>query len=221
VSTYYVSSAGNNGNSGLSIGAPKLTIAGAISASASGDTILCNGGDTFTESNSLTTPRLFDSYGSGQAILTPSSTSNYCLRFVDCGGASVNNLTFTGTNTGTPNNTTDPDSFRPAAVEWLNDTGGTTKYAGLTFTNNTITGHFITGIFVYSDGGTTSGYTSIVITDNTIHDCTAFGILLWASTSLVANRYDSATIDRNVVHDLVLRYRPHRVDELQLPRPRH
>jgi len=81
MTTYYVSSAGNNSNNGTSTSSPWLTVAKVNAQTFSaGDNIFFNGGDTFTDatltipsSGSAGSPITFGSYGTGRATISRSA----------------------------------------------------------------------------------------------------------------------------------------------------
>jgi len=76
---YYVSNTGKDSNNGLSVASPLLTIAKASAIAKPGDTIKLNGGDTFREvltaiSGTSGNPVVFESYGTGKAIVSGCET---------------------------------------------------------------------------------------------------------------------------------------------------
>jgi len=100
---YYVSSAGNNSNDGLTTGTSWLTIAKAITNLAPGVTVNLNGGDTFNEdqlyvrtSGTDSSPVRFTSYGTGRGIIKSLINSNNVFTILSSSNVQIDNLVFTG-----------------------------------------------------------------------------------------------------------------------------
>jgi parallel beta-helix repeat protein len=195
---FYVSAAGNDANAG-SFASPWLTVGHAITATTAGDIIRLRGGDTFAENVASTSGRTLTSYGTGNAIVAPATGAG--IKFSNCGGVSISNITVTGSNEAPESTTTDPGTFRPAGIYILNSGGGTTKYDSVSVTGCTVTG-FISGVLVYADTGTTSGYSNLTVNSNTVHDCRAFGIFLWSSSGSRVNRFSTVSLNSNTVHHI-------------------
>ena len=164
--TYYFNTSGSDSNNCLSQGSACQTISHLNGlALPSGATVLFQGGQSFTGAIVLTTgvtsgPVTLGSYGAGSATI--SSTTSACLTSTDVPGVTVNGLNCTGS--GDTVNTTD-------GIEVINDQAGNTKLAGLTISDNVITGYGRNGIYVSGTNGT-SGFNNIAITNNVSHDVT-------------------------------------------------
>lgn len=147
---YYFAAGGNDANL-CTITAPCQSITKANSLSiATNDQINFNGGDTFTgclsytgSSNwfaTRTAPATIQSYGTGQAILTPNCTSSGgrigIINFQNVDGVVVNNLKLVGDTAGHAN----------IGVQFNNNAG--TAHGNYTFQNSTCTGiHNATAFF--------------------------------------------------------------------------
>jgi hypothetical protein len=161
--TYYVKSTGNDGSAGTSIGTAWQTLT-PVNAHVfvPGDTILFEGGSTFTGgiyihnvASTSASPVTLDSYGTGRAtISTPAGTDG--VYFQQMGGFVVQNLNFTGPGVATAN--------KDGISVW-NDIAGNIVYPYVRVTNCTVTG-YVNGIAIGGGNGT-SGYSDVRITNCT------------------------------------------------------
>ncbi len=192
---YYVSSAGSDSNNGLSPSTPWQTITHVNAHTfVPGDTILFNGGNTFsgaiylppTAGTSSVTPITFGSYGTGQATI---SSSTFGIYAYDVGGVIVENLTFTGSsalNAGDGGVFFYADNAQYSYIQVLNCTttgytfgvviegisGG--GYNGITITNVTANGNRDAGIIVSGPTFTGSNWAHANVS---ITNCTAYSNL--------------------------------------------
>jgi hypothetical protein len=157
MATYYVSNGGSNSNAGTSSVSPWKTIAHVNSITFNpGDSILFNGGQTFTggpieftSGGTSGSPITVSSYGTGSAIIQGTQTGIYVY---DCAGFVLQNLNLTGTSAAL--------TASGAGITVYSDT--TTFYsAGLTITNLNISS-YTDGISVGSNNST-SGFSNVII----------------------------------------------------------
>lgn len=196
MTVYYVANAGSNSNSGTSTGSPWQTLAYAISNSVDGDTINLNGGDTFSENVSLTSGRLLQSYGTGQATIAGGTSP--ALTVTDCDGVTVTNLTLTMSSTTNSGNT------YHGVIRCVR-TGTTRLTSGVTISACNISGGHA-GITFESASANAGGWNGIVIggtssaLGNTITSCSEFGIYLYEVGATGTNlHYSNVLIQWNTV----------------------
>lgn len=208
--TFYVSAAGNDANAGT-IGSPWLTVDKVVAQGIlTGDTYNFRGGDTFTPTTNLlydgggligTTPDIitFQSYGTGQAIISITTDALSAFKFTNTGAILVDNLTFTGPNTVV--------NALGAGVEFWTNSAASPKYDKCTVSNCLIT-KFRYGVHFWNNnisGGAacTAGYTHPTITHNTIHDCWGKGATVWVEDTLTSVIvFDHVTISYNTIYNI-------------------
>ena len=101
--TYYVAAAGSDSNNGTSTGTPFLTVSHAASVVVTGDTVLGNGGDTFTENPTFSVAlALFGAYGTGTPTLISAANTTTAINFT-VPPTLVENWTIEGTTSAFPN----------------------------------------------------------------------------------------------------------------------
>src|SRR5882757_6174198 len=183
--TYYVSTSGNDNNSGTSTSSPWKTIAkvNATALGTAGATIRFNGGQTFTgcllfdtgESGTSTSPIVVNSYGTGRATINCSSAAGSAIRIHDTGGLSISNLNLTNTG-GT--------SGGYYGIEMSNDLTGGVKKTYFRFDSLDISGFSIAGIAMHaepSDKNPATGFSDTRITNVTAHGNRDAGIESWSN----------------------------------------
>jgi parallel beta-helix repeat protein len=164
MAVYYVSNAGNNSNAGTSTSTSWKTISHVNSVTFNpGDTILFNGGQTFTggpldfiSGGIAGNPIIVGSYGTGNATIQSSTTGIYIY---DCAGFTIQNLNFTGTSAALTSG--------DAGISLYSDTS-TMYTAGITINNCTISS-WSQGISIGSSNST-SGFSNILI-----ESCACYG----------------------------------------------
>lgn len=165
--TYFVSTAGNDSNNGITTGTSWKTL-GPINSKTvlPGDTFKFNGGDTFSGSglfiqnvaSTQASPVTLDSYGTGRATISSPVGSTGCFIY-KMGGCVIQNLNFTGPGVATANKD---------GVSFYNDAAGSVVYPYIRITGCTVTG-FVNGIAIGGGSGT-SGYSDVRVTNC---DCNA------------------------------------------------
>jgi len=165
--TYYVSLTGSDSNNGTSTSTPWQTV-GHVNSQMfrSGDQILFNGGQTFTDAGlsfglsnydssnppNATNILTIGSYGTGNATIAPSGAHG--IEMVDISCYTIENLTLTGDNTSGKNGV------------WSSFTGGVGTGTNIILSGLTVSGFGQCGIYV------TSSSDSVAITGPTISNCT-------------------------------------------------
>lgn len=169
--TYYVSSTGSDANSGTSTGTPWLTVSNASVKASVNDTVLLDSGGT-TLSNWAILPKngqTWASYGGGRAQMW-GNTNDGCLNATNISNVTISNLYFSGIYP-------DTNDFPNYPIVQLT----TTTTNGTQYTNDVITGCFITGGSYginFNSTGTNwgDGYSSCRFSGLTISNCTDSGI---------------------------------------------
>ncbi len=188
--TYYVSPSGSDSNSGTSQTSPWQSIAKVNSATlAAGDTVLFQGGQTFSGSlqfrsgdgGSSTTPVTISSYGSGRATIN-SGTSDGAYDY-GTSGIWIENLIFVGS---AGSDAQDGVRFEAPA----NDSQSNGRVI-----NCDISGYQTAGIYVIGDSN--AGFNSTQFSNNTIHNNVQNGIV-YASFQNYVNK--SALISNNTIY---------------------
>ena len=162
---YYVSPTGNNSNPGTNWAAPWKTIAYAITGRSPGDTIHLTNGATFNENvyfgpgggsgGTAGKPvTLTCDNPTSQATLYQANAASDGVSIYDAGYITLRNLVITGRGTTVNNN-----SNRKCGVNAYADNG---QYAGLTFSNLTVTG-FYRGIMLGGWNAATYGFNTVLI----------------------------------------------------------
>ena len=156
--TYYVNNSGSDSNPGTQA-LPWQTISKVNSVNLTGDTILFEGGQTFTSplNDSSYSNVTISTYGTGNAIFQApngNSINNRGMLFNDVGGISISNITI---KAGTSSNAN--------GIKFNND--GSTNYSGVTLNNVNISGFGVSGLEFDSTGSTTAaGFSNISVTDS-------------------------------------------------------
>lgn len=179
--TYYISLSGKNTNSGTSSGAPWQTIAKVNSKVFKGDTILFQGGSTFSGSpyfdkydiGTSSKPIVIGSYGTGKATI--SSDTLYGIFFYNTAGFKIKNLIFKGSGRTTS---------KQAGILFYMDKDSTTHLPYINIDNVEVYGYRDPGISIGS-WKYQCGYDNISITNSLIHDNGSAGIKLYAQASNV------------------------------------
>lgn len=171
---YYLSATGNDGNAGTTPATAWLTIANVnTTIFAPGDSLLLEGGSTFTGSilfdandadGGAANPFVVSSYGTGNATIN--AGNGYGIGVYNTAGIEIRNLTIIGSGM---NVNTD------YGVRLLNDLGGNTKKNYIRITNLTVSDFREGGISFLGDNGN-SGFNDIIISYCTVHDCLDRGI---------------------------------------------
>ncbi|MHC4158236.1 MAG: right-handed parallel beta-helix repeat-containing protein, partial [Planctomycetota bacterium] len=164
---YYVSPSGDDGNSGTSPGEAWATIDKVNSTTFSpGDSILFEGGQTFSGSLSFTSggtvasPITVSSYGSGRATI--SSGSDEGLYVYNCAGFDITELNFVGSGR------TDPQGGHGVFLDTDRDTAPQLEYVHID--NVDVSGYRETGIFINSADRGNIGFKDVQITNTEVHD---------------------------------------------------
>jgi hypothetical protein len=170
MTTYYVSTAGNDSNSGTSPSSPWRTItkvnAGHYQA---GDRILFEGGQIFSGSLSFTAsswsataaaahPVTIGSYGSGSATINSGAAGGFLAH--DVAGFNLENLNFVGNGSTSAN-----------GVRALNDLPGNVKLDYVYMYNLNVSGYGGDGVLVDGENGS-SGFKNVNISYVTAHNNT-------------------------------------------------
>ena len=188
MSTYYVSSAGNDLHVG-SIGSPFLTVGHAASVCADGDTIDLNGGNTFSENVAFATGVgvTVQSYGTGQATIAGANTSS-TLSFdnpvslvatlniivtnadnTDAGQGCVLTTISDGLGHGNGFTATGCTITGGSVGIWLNTTTLISGNIGpVTITNNTCSASIIRAIWTHQETTGNYNYYDVLISGNTV-----------------------------------------------------
>ncbi|HSV15698.1 MAG TPA: right-handed parallel beta-helix repeat-containing protein [Tepidisphaeraceae bacterium] len=189
LSTYYVSSGGNDGAAGTSTGAAWRTIARVNAASLKpGDRVLFAGGQTFSgginlkNGGSSSSPIVIGSYGSGHAIIKSGTRDGAYL--LNKGGVWFQNLTFVGS----------PNGWQHDGIHFEIVSG---RMSNIRVENCTISGYGGNGVFVMGDRSG-AGFSDVRITGNTVHDNVNTGI---ATFALSHNAISGVYIANNDVYD--------------------
>ena len=188
MATYYVKTGGSDALSGTSPANAWATIGKVNGTTFSpGDTILFNGGDTFTGglyfaniASTQASPLTVDSYGTGRATISTAAGSDGCY-FQRMGGFVIQNLIFVGPGIATAN--------KDGITIW-NDIAGNIVYPYVRVTNCTVSGH-VNGIAIGGGSGT-SGYSDVRITNCTCHTNSRKGIVaygVWGSNYALTDVY--------------------------------
>ncbi len=177
--TYYVSSTGKDSNNGTSPSTSWQTIARVNSVHFNpGDSILFNGGDTFSgqiyfvpgESGTSTSPINISSYGTGKAVLSETGTNNGILAY-DAAGISISNLNIVGSGAGNDTG---------SGLNFYNDDSNNTILNYVSVNNVTANG-FKNG-FLMGGGNGGSGFSNVTVNNSTFHDNQIAGLQTYGPT---------------------------------------
>jgi hypothetical protein len=173
MSTYYVSTGGNDAASGTSAALAWRTISHVNSVSLKpGDHLLFQGGQTFggtinlKNGGSSTSPIVLGSYGSGRAIISSGKSDGAYL--LNKGAIWFQNLKFVGS----------PNGLHHDGVHFEIVSG---RLSNIRVENCEISGYGDNGILVMGDR-TNSGFSDVRITGNSIHDNVNNGISTYSTT---------------------------------------
>lgn len=178
--TYYVSTSGNDKNSGTSTSSPWQTISKINGISfAGGDTVLFNGGQSFSgtinfaasDVGTVAKPITVSSYGTGRATIN-AGTGNGLYAY-DSSGIVISNINFLGS--GSTVNKKD-------GVFFYADLANNAKLPGVTISDVEISGFGGSGIMLGAWNGSTA-YSDITIAGCSVHDNLKAGISTYAQNS--------------------------------------
>lgn len=187
---YYVNTTGNN-TDGLTISTAWTSLDKInIKNFNAGDTIVFEGGKTFTghiefdnnDGNSALKPIFLSTYGDGQATINTTVTNKCGFKATNTQGFHINNLKFSGPGNGTQK---DIDGI-------LFFTTNTTGYlSNISITNCEVSGFGYCGIRFYSnwDANVKAGYKDVLIDGCKVHECRENGIVTIAYDDQNTNFY--------------------------------
>ncbi|MEO6329014.1 MAG: DNRLRE domain-containing protein [Ginsengibacter sp.] len=175
--TYYISPSGNDSNAGTSLIVPWQTISRINAQDFTGDTILFQGGNTFTGNlyftpSDIGTPSLpivIGSYGTGSAII--SSGTNFGIYIENSAGYVIKNLIFAGSGIAT--------NTSSGILLYMDKDSILLPY--LKIDSVEVYGYHDRGI-IFGSSKNLGGYSDVSITNSVIHDngrvgITAYGVL--------------------------------------------
>ncbi|MEO7959948.1 MAG: right-handed parallel beta-helix repeat-containing protein, partial [Ginsengibacter sp.] len=192
--TYYVSPAGKNSNSGTSINSPWQTTSKINTKNFNGDTILFQGGFTFSGGLSFTQsdvgtstkPIFISSYGTGRATISTDSLTHGFYAY-NTAGFKITNLNFKG-----PGST---KNDRSGIIFYLDKAATTLSYINISYSD--VSGYKYSGISVGS-WNNASGYRDVTIKNCTVHDNGLEGISTYAQAYYI---HQNVYIGYNKVYD--------------------
>lgn len=201
--TFYVATAGSDSNAGTSTGSPWQTLTKVnryLSDSIlAGDSLLFNGGDTFTGSLRVTSAP--GTSGSGVVTIGRYGTGNptfdcansYAVWLEDCQYTTVTGLTVEGSGVTSAGVTTSTDAGIKATL------AGSSNLLGITISGNTISGCFY-GVLLSVASGNANSFTAPTVSGNTISECGFVGIftrqLPWVTQT---KRFTDAVVSGNTI----------------------
>jgi len=204
---FFVSPSGSDSNGGTSTSSPWQTIGKVNSASlASGNTVLFQGGQSFSGSLTVQAGVTYGVYGGGTATISSGSSDGAVATNV--GGWTLNGLTFTG------NGTTTNSAY---GIHAHNTQTGGIKYNNITVTSCVVSQYGNSGILFIGDNDT-CGFNNVTISNSTVHDCTGKAVIptgseAGASAGILFSGVDvsgvgnynhtNITITNCVVHDCI------------------
>lgn len=189
LSTCFVAASGSDSHDGSS-GSPFLTIAHAISQTATAATINLNGGDTFAESVTLTASRTLTSYGNGRATIAPPSSPNPVpITVTNCEGVTISNLILVASSVATA-----------SGAVYFNNTDGTRRTtSGVTVNGCDCSGAAYGVTFSTAAGG---GWNGVTISNNTVHDCGIFGVYFSEAGGGTNFNYSNVQVHDNTIFNI-------------------
>lgn len=201
--TYYISPSGNDANNGTSTATAWQTIAKVNGSTfAAGDSILFEGGQTFTGSLEFTedswvadanNPVVIRSYGTGRATISSGSLGG--IDTENIAGFEVHDLILVGAG--------DTDV---SGIELYNSQTGNGKLDYVYITNLDISGYGHSGIAIWGgygpnwEGEDTAGFTNITIEENVIHNNASANESATGSGILVQGYYGFNNDPENPTH---------------------
>src|SRR5450755_2276793 len=200
-STYYVSSTGDDGNPGTSIGGAWATIDKVNNSTfLPGDTLYFEGGHTFNGSILLTASDANDpanifvisSYGTGRAVID--AGTSFGFRAHNTQGFSISNLIFDGNSVST--NTA-------AGITIFSDMAGDIKFSNISASNIEVKNFGAEGIVIYTTKNLT-GYQNVMLNNLSVHDVTKNGIKIFGfvSQALVGWQHKNVTVSNCEVYNV-------------------
>ena len=183
--TYYVSTSGSDSNNGTSTSTPWKTITkvNAAALGTGGATLRFNGGQNFSgclvfdagEGGTSSSPIVINSYGTGRATITCSTSGGSAIRIHDTGGFSISNLNLVNTSGATGGS---------YGIELSNDLAGGVKKAYFRFDSLDISNFSVAGIALHaepSDKNPATGFSDVRITNVAAHGNRDAGIESWSN----------------------------------------
>ena len=189
--TYYISTSGNNDNSGLAPDDAWLSISKLNSMDFQpGDQILFKGGETFNgnlyldsnDANNSANPILISSFGSGKATIN--AGTDYGIYAYNTAGIKIDNLIITGS--GKHSNTN-------SGISFYNDLSGNVKLDLIEITNTEVSGFREFGIVIGAYNGN-SGFKNVLIENNKVHNILDAGISSYGEFSASKTGYAHSNI---------------------------
>ena len=200
MSTYYVANAGSNSNTGLSPTAgangPFATFAHAASVVITGDSILLNGGDTFTESVTISVALAsISSYGTGLATVISTAATNTTI-VCTVPPTSVTNLNIQGTTSAFPNS---------GGIGLEIVTSGATVYAGCTISGCNFSNIPKGGLVFLHTSTDSGGVTGLTISNNTFNEIGAVALELTNGVAPLGSvfNYSGVSINNNTISNVL------------------
>ncbi len=199
--TYYVSSTGNDANTGNTPAIAWATIA-KVNATIfhPGDVLLFEGGHSFSGSILLDAADANDpgqtftisSFGSG--VATINAGTSYGLYAYNTQGFSISSLIFDGNS---------PVTNTDAGIKVFSDLGGDIKFSNISFSNLEIKNFGAEGVKIYTTKNLT-GYQNLMLSNLIVHDVTKNGIIIYgfASQTLVGWQHKNISISNCEVYNV-------------------
>ncbi len=184
--TYYVSSTGNDSNTGLSPEDPWQNLSKLNSVNFQpGDEIFLKGGDEFNgniyldseDANNSANPISIKSYGSGKAEIN--AGTGFGIYAYNTSGIKIDNIIVKGSGMHTNTN---------SGISFYNDLPGNIKLDLIEVTNTEVYGFKEFGIVIGAWNGN-SGYANVLIENNKVHDCLDAGISSYGEFSASKTGY--------------------------------
>lgn len=200
-STYYVSSTGNDGNPGTSIGGAWATIDKVNNSTfLPGDTLYFEGGHTYngsilltaSDANDPTNIFVISSYGTGRAVID--AGTSFGFRAHNTQGFSISNLIFDGNSVST--NTA-------AGITIFSDMAGDIKFSNISVSNIEVKNFGAEGVVIYTTKNLT-GYQNVMLNNLSVHDVTKNGIKIFGfvSQALVGWQHKNVTVSNCEVYNV-------------------
>lgn len=188
MATYFFATAGSDSNNGTSALTPFATFLKAVSVAIAGDTLLGNGGDTFTESVTIAVALAsISSYGTGLATIISTALTNNTITMTAV-PTSITNLNIQGITSVYAN--TGNHGIRIGTTGTAVVNGCT--ISGCNFSN--IPNNGVVFAHATADNG---GVTGISINNNTFNNIGGIGLQLTNSTGFVSNNYNYSNVSVN------------------------
>jgi hypothetical protein len=199
--TYYVSSTGNDANTGTSPASAWATIAKVNGTTfLPGDVLLFEGSHIFSGSIFLNAADANDpgqiftisSFGSG--IATIDAGTSYGLYAYNTQGFSISSLIFDGNSPSTNTN---------AGIMVFSDLAGDLKFSNISITNVEVKNFGEEGVKIYTTKNLT-GFQNVTLSNLSVHDVMKNGIIIYgfAAQSLVGWQHKNVTISNCEVYNV-------------------